>query len=303
MQLSVLRDSRRKLARGAACPARRAGRGLQFPGRALRRRRRHLHRRRPPTSARSSPPGDQPYPGGSRGFGRADRRLRAGAVRPVGRSTLAPVAATPVASAEPVRPASAPAATAPARPATGRASAGASRRPHRDRHRADAVRRAAGAGGRRREGLVARRRHADHRQGRRDRLQSVAPLRRAGRRAHEAKGLPKPTACRPARRSSSRPMSIRPRRRSRRPTTIRSRARRSRRAASDCRQQAAEPGRRSRCCRSRRRSRRQDAAASARDKRRATATPRPRVPAGTYTVQTATRCRGSPGRPASASPR
>ena len=106
--------------------------------------------------------------------------------------------------------------------------------------------------------LVAGRRHPGDRQGRRDRLQSVAPLRRAGRRADEdQRAFRRRWPARSARRSSSRPMSTTPRRRFRRPTTTpRSPARNPRAAKSELAGNLPAPAEtrptRSRSCRSRR---------------------------------------------------
>ena len=143
---------------------------------------------------------------------------------------------------------------------------------------------AAGRGAGRRQGLVACRRHPDHRQGRRDGLQSVAPLRRAGRRHHEGQ---RPVRGRRlagrARRSSSRPMSIPTRHRSRRPTAIpRPPMRAPRVATSSLRSLATSRSRRWPCCRSSRSRGR----AKARRRRRTPTAARPsRRSAGTYTVQ------------------
>ena len=182
MRLRISRDSQRKLARGAALvvigglAAGCSSSASRFGGIDER-----LHRHHQP--ATDHPAGRPALSCGRRGFGSADDGLRAGAVRH-GRP-LGPGAGRRDAGRErragPVGIGSSRYGFT--RPATGRASAGARRRPHHHRHRSDTVRRPAGAGGRGREGLVERRRHADHRQGRRDRLQPVPTLRRAGRRA------------------------------------------------------------------------------------------------------------------------
>ncbi len=170
---------------------------------------------------------------------------------PVSHAPLAPVAGTTVAAADSA------AAGQGQEPAPG-AGCVQRRRFHRDRHR-EAGDRAAGRRGRSGR-LVARRRHAGDRQGRRDDLQSVAPLRRAGRRADEDQrpvGRQRP-AGRPEDRHPDlclqhQGAGLGARQQSRRsPTRNRRTATRATRRPASCRRRSTRRPTRSRCCRSRR---------------------------------------------------